>query len=374
MNKRQRAVQILKNNFALVLIGLFIGIGAVACSGGPRVKMAPGYATTPTRQDMEVNLMGTPEATAILPTPTPEPLQLDDTLYDLPSKALSLNIPQGWKKADENATYVRFEALDRKAWLEAAVESTGYQLSQEDFETYVTSMMTSLYSGVEEYESLDSDVDEGQVIYTSTIRKDGVQWFTYDVFIQRSYAIYSLSFQAYELVWQAYAPGFEAVVDSLEPRTGYVTDEMIYRFVRPYVSPNSQFILGEVPMGWTFGIGQEDLIAGAVVDIIDSPDGQATVEIISYPDESGQDIGITAIGMMKELDGQNIRIRANEVLRDGRVRSDWQNDSDGTRGFSFFWQDNSVVYVLTFKYRDEDTGAYQQVSYNIGDTFSFEVN
>ena len=370
MNNRQTNCYKRKKIFNLILTACLLSISFAGCDNGPRVKMAPGYEITPTRQDVNANLMGTPDATEVPPTPTPEPLILDNTIYSLPSQAFSLYTPQGWKLASEDNDYVRFESPDQKAWFEAAVESTGYQLDQENLEIYINNMLLSLYTGVEDFELLESQMREGQATFVSTFRKNGVIWFVYDVFIQRSQAVYALSFQVHELLWETYLPAFEAVTDSLETRTGYITDEMVYRFMRSYNSPNNQFTL-TAPMGWTFKTGQQDVLEDAVVDTISAPDQQAVVEVVAYKDETGQDIGITSIGIMKELDGANIRVRANEVLQDGRVRADWQNDAENIRGFSFFWQDGSVVYVLTFKYSDVNTGAYQNASYRIGDSFAF---
>ena len=356
----------------LVALGL-TAVLAAGCENGPRVQMAPGYETTPTRVEVDANVMGTPDPTPVPPTPTPEPLALDDTLYTHASKTFSLYVPQGWKMAAEDSDYVKFEAFDQKAWFEAVVESTGYQLEQEALANYVKATMAFLYKGVEDFETLESQVEEGQIEYVSTFRKEGVIWFVYDVFIQRSQAVYAMSFWAYEQVWEAYRPGFKAVIASLETSTGYVSDEMIYTQRRTYASPNNQFTLQEVPMGWTFKLGLDSTL-GAVVDVIESPDGQAQVQIAVYDgtvELQTIDIGQIAIPIMKELNGDDIRIRANDVLTDSRIRTDWQVDAESMYGFSFFWQDQSIVYVLTFRYTDKQTGAYQTMAYIIGDSFAF---
>ena len=350
-----------------------MAVGITSCESGPRVQMAPGYETAPTRVDANANVMGTPDPSPVPPTPTPEPLTLDDTQYTHASRTFSLYVPQGWKKVSEDNDYVKFEALDQKAWLEAVVESTGYQLAQEDLLNYINSTMAFLYNGVEGFEVLESQVEEGRAAFTSTFRRNGAIWFVYDVFIQRSQAIYAMSFWAYEQVWDAYRPGFEEIAASLETNTGYVTDEMLYTQKRAYTSPNNQFLLEEIPLGWTFNLGQ-DLIEGAIVDVIESPDGQAAVQIAAYDgteDLLTVDIGQISIPIIKELNGEDIRIRANEVLNDSRIRTDWQIDAEGVYGFSFFWQDESIVYVLTLRYSDEKTGAYQTMAYIIGDSFSF---
>jgi hypothetical protein len=355
----------------LAALGLLLLAG---CSGGPRVKMAPGYEKTPTRAQAQSNVMGTPEATAIPPTPTPEPLALDDTPYTLPSQALSISVPLGWKMSAEADDYVRFEAPDQSAWMEAALESSGYQLEQAEFENYMTAMINALYDGADSYQLLDKQIAEGQAVYISSYQKSGFTWFVQDVFVQRSEAIYAFSFQALSKVWDAYQPGFQTITESLETRTGYVKEDMIYRFMRAYLAPNSQFSL-TVPMGWTFALGQEGP-QGAILDTMVSPDGEAAVEVMVYDAAEAllnTDIGQISIPLMKAQDGEDMRIRANDVLNDGRIRVDWQIDKESLHAFSFFWQDNTTVYILTLKYTDEHSGTYEETLRKVGDSFAFVV-
>lgn len=355
-----------------VLLAALVCLALAGCAGGPRVKMAPGYEKTPTRAQAQSNLMGTPEATAVPPTPTPAPLALDNTAYTLPSQALSFSVPVGWKMSAESDDYVRFEAYDQSAWLEAALESSGYELEQADLEKYMAAMMDALYYGADGYQLLNTRVEEGQAVYTSSLQKNGFTWFAQDIFVQRGAAIYAFSYHALSKLWDAYLPGFQAITDSMETRTGYVSADMIYRFMRAYQSPNAQFSL-TVPMGWTLTQASEGP-QRAILDQVVSPDEQAAVEVLVYDaaDElKSVDIGQVAIPLMKALDGEDMRIRANEVLPDGRIRIDWQIDKEALRGFSFFWQDNSTVYILTFKYSDKNSAAYEDTVRRMGDSFAF---
>lgn len=348
-------------------------IALAACAGGPRVKMAPGYAVTPTQVQAQSNVMGTPEPTKIPPTPTPQPLSLDNAAYSLTSKALSFKPPLGWMLSSEYERYARFEAPDKQAWMEAAVESSGYSLEQSDFETYVHNMLASLYRGADSYNLLDSQIEESKATYSSSFVRNGSFWFEYDVFIQRGSAIYSLSFQTLEMLWEAYLPGFRAVVESAATNTGYVKADMIYSFMRTYTSPKNQFTL-TIPMGWTFTFGQ-DTIKNAVLDTAVAPDGQAAVEVVAYDgseDLKTKDVGQISIPILKQLEDQNLRIRSTDLLNDGRIRVNWQIDAKGMRGYSFFWQDEkNVVYILTLKYADKYAGTYKEVNDNIGDSFNF---
>lgn len=354
---------------AVILTSMLVG----GCQSGSRVKMAPGYETTPTRQEIDANVMGTPEPTEIPSTPTPEPLVMDDDVYTIPSKIFSFSVPQGWITKSENEDYVRFEALDQTAWFEATVESTAYKLSREAFENYTQAMLVSLYGERTVYELLDSQVEEGQAIYISTYQKSGFDWMVYDVFIQRNQAIYALSFHTIKMLWDAYLPGFEAIAESLETRTAYATDEMIYSDTRTYAAPYNQFTIN-IPMGWTFTLGQEDVVEGAVVDVISAPDEQAAVEVVAYDGTEellSVDIGQIAEPIIKDMEGANLRFRDHNLLNDGRIRADWTVDSLGMRGFSFFWQDSSIVYILTFRYDEVESGFYQRVVYGIGDSFNY---
>ena len=357
---------------ASILLFAMVCLAVIGCSGGSRVKMAPGYEKTPTRMEAQSNLMGTPEATAVPPTPTPEPLVLDNTPYTLPSQALSFSVPVGWKMSAEADNYARFEAPDQTAWLEAALESSGYELDQASFEIYMTAMMAALYDGADSYQLLDTQIEEGQAVYTSSLQKSGFTWFAQDVFVQRGAAIYAFSYHALSKVWDAYQPGFLAITDSMETRTGYVSADVVYTFMRAYQSPNSQFSLA-VPMGWTLLQAQEGP-QGAALDQVLSPDEQGAVEVLVYDaaDElQSTDIGQISIPLMKALDGEDMRIRANEVLPDGRIRVDWQIDKEALRGFSFLWQNDSIVYILTFKYSDENSGTYEDTVRRVGDSFNF---
>lgn len=343
-----------------------------ACAGGPRVKMAPGYETTPTREAVQANVLGTPEPTAIPPTPTPQPLTLDDAAYSLPSKALSFRPPLGWQMASEDVDYVRFIAPDQRAWMEAAVESSGYALEQADFEKYTQNMLVSLYLNTDFHQVLDSRVEEGQAAFTSSLVREGVFWFEYDVFIQRGEAIYSFSFQTLDMLWDAYLPGFQAVTESMQTSTGYVNADMIYSFMRSYAAPNKQFTL-TIPMSWTFELGQT-LANGTQVDSASAPDGQAAVHITAFDgtqDLKSLDVGQVSIPVVKQMESQDLRITSTDLLNDGRIRINWEVDADGMRGFSFFWQENNIVYILTLKYADQYSGTFKEVMDNIGDSFRF---
>ena len=132
---------------------------------------------------------------------------MDNTPYTLPSQALSFSVPLGWKKSAEADDYVRFEAPDQIAWMEAALESSGYQLEQAEVENYMTAMMNALYDGTDSYQLLDKQIVEGQAVYISSYQKNGFTWFVQDVFhsAQRSYL-------------RAFFPGFKQSLGCLSAR------------------------------------------------------------------------------------------------------------------------------------------------------------
>jgi len=350
-------------------------VSLAACAGGPRVKMAPGYEITPTRADAQSNVMGTPDPTEIPPTPTPEPLSLDDAAYALPSKALSFKPPLGWTLAAEDVDYAKFTAPDGRAWMEAAVESSGYALPADNFQKYTENLREALYINADSQNLLDSQREESRMAYVTSLSKDGIFWFAYDVFIQKEKAIYSFSFQSVQMLWDAYLPGFQAVADSVQTSTGYVNADMIYSFMRNYISPHNQFTL-TIPMSWTFEIGQK-MGEGALLDTAIAPDGQAGVTIAVYngtEDLKTLDVGQISIPIIKELESEDLRILSTDLLNDGRIRINWQIDAEGINGYSFFWQDQSIVYIFTLKYADKYAGTYKEVIDNIGDSFRFPTS
>jgi hypothetical protein len=223
--------------------------------------MAPGYEATSTPVSAQADVMGTPKPTKVPPTPTPEPLTLDNNRYSLPSKALVFQIPLGWTLTYESGNKVRFDAPDKFAWMEAVVESSGYALPAENFQIYTENMRQALYANADSQNLLERQSEESRAVYVTSFSKEGVFWYAYDVFIQKEKAIYSCSFQTVQRLWDAYLPGFGSVVASAETNTGYVSADMIYSFMRSYASPNSQFTL-TIPMSWTFTLGQDKLKNG----------------------------------------------------------------------------------------------------------------
>ena len=363
--------RLFKKTLVLGIVALLL-IGLAACEGGPRVKMAPGYEATSTPVSAQADVMGTPKPTKIPPTPTPEPLTLDNNRYSLPSKALVFQIPLGWMLTSESGSYARFEAPDKSAWMEAAVESSGYALPAEDFQIYADNLRQALYANADSQNLLDRQNEEGRAAYVTSFSKEGVFWFAYDVFIQKDKAIYSFSFQTLQMLWEAYLPGFRSVAASAETNTGYVGADMIYSFMRSYASPNNQFTL-TMPMSWTFTLGQ-DRLKNALLDTVVSPDGKAGVSIVAYnagEELKNKDVGQVSTPIIKELEGQELRVRSTDLLNDGRIRVNWQIDNQGIQGYSFFWQDQSIVYIFTLKYPDQYAGTYKEVMDNIGDSFRF---
>lgn len=353
-------------------VALLLWMGLTACEGGPRVKMAPGYEATSTPVSAQADVMGTPKPSKVPPTPTPEPLTLDNNRYSLPSKALVFQIPLGWTLTYESGNKVRFDAPDKFAWMEAVVESSGYALPAENFQIYTENMRQALYANADSQNLLERQSEESRAVYVTSFSKEGVFWYAYDVFIQKEKAIYSFSFQTVQRLWDAYLPGFRSVVASMETNTGYVSADMIYSFMRSYASPNSQFTL-TIPMSWTFTLGQ-DKLKNALLDMVVSPDGNAGVTIVAYnagEELKNKDVGQVSIPIIKELEDQELRIRSTDLLNDGRIRVNWQIDGKGIQGYSFFWQDQSIVYIFTLKYADKYAGTYKEVMDNIGDSFRF---
>ncbi|MDO9546802.1 MAG: hypothetical protein Q7J07_08665 [Pelolinea sp.] len=338
----------------------------------PRVIMAPGYEPTATDFPKLFVDIGTPIPTSIPPTPTIPPLLTDNVVYTLPSQALYFYPLVGWLKQNENPSYVKFDSPDKAAWFEATLETTGYTLEDHVFSTYTENLITALYSGLEEFEIVEKTTGGVRAEFTSRFVQNGKTWYALDTFIQRNEVVYTLSFHALESVWDVYLPSFRSVYESAETQTGYVSSDLIYQFMRSYSDPKNVFNVS-IPMGWQVAEAEE-IADKMIVESVFSPDNQAEVQTAIFASEkvlTPDDIGQTAIGLMKELVATDIRITQSDVLQDGRIRLDWVSNSTGKSGFTFFWLNGTDLYLLTFMQDNQHSEIYQRMLYAIGDTFQF---
>lgn len=355
--------------FVLVLLGMI----AAACESGPRVQMAPGFDQTSTPRIVQANVMGTPLPTKIPPTPTIEPLVLDNRVYNIPSLTLSFYPPQRWDLLKESDGYVKFSRPDGAAWFEGAVESSGYSLSQDDYLAYVTNMLNSLYGGTtKDYQLLDEEYLQDRIIITSSFRKGEQQWYAMDFFLQRSRAVYALSFQAHEWVWNSYKDKFSQIIDRASTHTGYLKDEQLYIFRKPYAAPGGAFSL-YIPMGWRVA-RDEDSFEDGVAETISSPDDEAHIDVIVLDGArriGDLDIGQASISVLKERFDKDLSIVADDVLLDGRIQVDWVIDRTGDSGTTFFWLKENDLYILTYWSTEDHPGIYKPLLFGIGDSLRF---
>lgn len=351
-------------------MAILIALTLPACESGPRVRMAPGYEATDTPVQSSANVLGTPAPTRIPPTPTIAPLAMDDTLYSLPSMTFSFYPPLAWTLESEDDTYAKFVSPDQTAWMEAAVESAGYEISPEAFQAYIDAMQASLYASAQDFQQLRRENSGGKTFVTSVFMKGDQKWYALDVFYQRSQALYALSFQAYETVWNTYRPSFQQIADRITTQTGYLKPEQIYVFRRRIQSPSGVYAIS-VPLGWNQTRDSERIPSG-VIETVASPDQEAAVEMIILNDQellAQKDIGQISIGLIKELHGQEMRSLSDSVLDDGRIRVDWVNNKTGMNGYTFFWMNKSELNILTFRYSDAHPAAYQDALIEIVNSF-----
>ncbi len=355
----------------IILIALLLA----ACESGPRVKMAPGYEITETPVRSSANVLGTPLPTRLPPTPTVPPLALDTKAYWLPSLTLSFNMPQKWTQDFEDEYYAKFTSPDNTAWMEAAVESSSYELSPEEYQTYVDNMVTSLYSGAKDYKLLRREDSGARTMITSVFMKGDQKWYSMDFFLKRAQALYALSFQAHETVWESYKNTFQEISDTVKTQTGYLKPEQIYKFRKKTQSPSGSFEL-TVPLGWSQSKDEESL-DNARIDTFASPDEEAWVEMIILNDAelmAQKDIGQITIGLLKEKYGNDLRFLSDEVLEDGRIRTDWKNNRTKTSGFTYFWLNGSELNILTLGQTNDHPEAYQNLLEQIGSSLVFLKN
>ncbi len=356
----------------ILLFGCIAVLFLTSCESGPRVRMAPGYDQTPTPREAQANVSGTPFPTPVPPTPTVVPLRLDNQIYTDPSLTLSFFPPQGWSLTAETDGYVKFTRPDGAAWFEGAVESTGYTLSKEDYLRYVENLLLSLYSSTKEYKEIDRQELLDRIIVTSSFMKNDQQWNAMDFFLQREHAVYALSFQAHESVWNAYKDRFSQIIDQVRTQTGYMKDNLLYKFRKPYSAPGGGFEI-YVPLGWGLTRDQGTYPDG-VIEQISSPDGEANIDVIALDATqrlADTDIGQVSIAILKERIADDLRITSDNVLMDGRIRIDWVVDRTGEAGYTFFWVNGNILYILTYRYTDDHAGLYHNLLIDIGDSLNF---
>ena len=80
---------------------------------------------------------------------------------------MTLKLPIGWEVQTEDEAYIRAARPDGAAWLEAAVDSTRYELPEEYFSKYVEASLASLYGNTLDYEQQETPV-EGATAETIT--------------------------------------------------------------------------------------------------------------------------------------------------------------------------------------------------------------
>jgi hypothetical protein len=277
-----------------------------------------------------------------------------------------------WEIDTENPHYVKYVSWDQRAFFEAGYESTGYDLAPESFVNYVDNAINALYGKAEQFEVLEDIVDSNRRIITSEFFNNGLVWKTRDVFIQRNFVVYFFSFHTLEADWDHYLPGFIEIYESLEPTTSLVTSNELYEFTTVYTDPGDIFHVRK-PIGWSASevttINDETQIA-----TLAAPDGLASFEIFIHSSQESltpENIGQTAIGILREFVAKDMSFTDNQLLPDGRIRLDWVSSETDSSGFAFFWLEEFELYVICFSQDDIREGIYRQANYQIGDSLRF---
>jgi len=358
------------NKTATLISLIIIQILLFGCLDGPRVILAPDYEVEEYVQATVSNY--TPAPSDLRPTPTLPPFSIANDSYTLSSQAMSFLPPTIWKIDKENVNYVKFKSRDQRAWFEAGYESTGYDLEPEAFKNYTDNALASLYGRSEDFEIVeDMEIGVRRVI-TSRFMNNGLTWYAFDAYIQRNFVIYFFSFHTLESEWDYYQHGFMEIYESLETKTGYVDNDQLYEFTSIYIDPGNVFRVRK-PIGWGVS-GVEEIDDKTQIESIQSPDGLASMRTIIYSSESEltpDNIGQTAIGLLREIIAEDMVFTGDQVLPDGRIRLNWVSAATNTSGFSFFWLNEFDLYLLSFIHDIEKEGICQQANYQIGDSFFF---
>jgi len=338
-----------KKNILLILMLTSFSCFVAGCAPRERgLQYAEGFEPTVTLTPLPPTI--TPRPTFTPRPPTPEPLQLSSQRYTLNSSTMTFHLPAGWEVQIEDEAYIRVARPDGTAWLEAAVDSTGYELTAENFSKYIEATLASLYGKALNYEAQEIISDSGYFEVTSTFQKGEYIWHALDVFSQRGKGVFLQSFQADERYWERYLPTFREILASTERNSGYIGENYVYQFTRNYTAPNDAWTL-HVPLSWSQAV-QEIPAEGATAETITSPDGEAMVQVILVEAQElldDTDIGQVTINMLRDLEGEDLVLLGNALMNDGRLRIDWEVKSKNLLGRTYFWLEGSELNVLTFK-------------------------
>ena len=84
------------------------------------------------------------------------------------------------------------------------------------------------------------------------------------------------------------------------------------------------------------------------------------------------DVGQITIGMLRELEGEDLRVVGDAFLNDGRILIEWHTQSSGLMGSTYFWLRGTELNVLTLKHTSEHIVVYRSRLAEIAESFHFK--
>ncbi len=338
-----------------------LGLSIIACAGAgvpPTATPLPPTSTvqpTPTKP--------APTATAILPTRTPvvkdtavpatsapeDLLPLSPNVYNHPSGAFSISIPEGWTAIDySNSMYAAPATGD--FFMAAGFENVGIEFDNPKMESYVSARNLNSWGGFQGYNANKPELQSGGswVVSDYLVAENGTPMAIVSYSWQRGKILYNTDFGMPYDQFDAYSPIFANVAGTLQVQANAVADAPLYATHKLFKGPNDLFQF-EVPVGWAYAHSKSD-DGSTVSDTFTSPDEAAAIISLAYDDGtkiSKSVAGQFALGLLHDVYKiQGIKVKVDQVQPDGSERLDWTSPS--LNGTTFFETRGTTFLLLNW--------------------------
>jgi hypothetical protein len=303
------------------------------------------------------------------PPPTAEPVvdepaavapELADTAYFHPMDFFELTPPDGWPIDEESEGGTSFSEPSGVGYVEVEVTNTGALLDADSFERFIDAREINLFGELDGYEIVDYELfpDIGVARVTKEFDLDGIPQTVFTYYDLYDQVIYATDFWADSDAFDAYAPVYEAILDSMIVDNEAVAESAVdYYWIQTFYGPGDLFSI-EVPIPWFYEREEVDV---ATVDTFYSPDEHSFIENITYDDGeviSKSEAGAFALELLKEFYASDIQISDDTVQPDGSERLTWRSPSGEYSGISFLETRGTTFLLFSAVWDDAYEDAY----------------
>lgn len=142
-----------------------------------------------------------------------------------------------------------------------------------------------------------------------------------------------------------------------------------------YTAPEGLFTL-EIPDGWAKEKDTNTIENGSV-ETFASPDGNAFVQVVV--NEAGKVVsalekGQITLDFMRRLNGKDLRVARDVLLKDGREQLDWWSDQQGTSGTVYFDKQGNYLFYVNLFYKDAQESTYKPILKEVAESFVSQAN